>query len=53
MKVYTAVFARRTQDNQLETFGIDMHLTKTDALKEAKIQAKQNEWRFMELRSNP
>ncbi len=35
-----------------ETFGVEMYLTKKDAIDEAKKQAKQNDWRFLELRIN-
>lgn len=52
MTVYTAVFIKRNEYNKPETFVIEMHLTKTDAIKEAKIKAKQNDWRFIELRNN-
>lgn len=52
MKTYTAVFMERTESGDLKTFGIEMHLTKKDSLLEAKQQAEQNNWRFIELRNN-
>jgi hypothetical protein len=50
MPIYTAVFSKRNENNNVETFGIEMHLTKKDSLLEAKQQAKQHNWRFIELR---
>lgn len=52
MKIYTAIFIRPTQDNKPESFGIEMHLRRSDAIKESKQQAKINNWRFIELREN-